>query len=53
MNKILNKFNFIIGIIAVFIALWPAKILEDIARFILGILQNIFYYIGGPGVSGG
>ena len=53
MNKILNKFNFIIGIIAVFIALWPAKILEDIARFLLGILQNIFYYIGGPGVSGG
>ena len=53
MNKILNKLNFIIGFIAVLIAIWPAKILENIARFLLGILQNIFYYIGGPGVSGG
>ena len=44
MMRILNKINFIVGIVVVLLFMFLAQILEKISRYLLGILQNFFYY---------
>ena len=50
--NILNKLNFLLGIFSVIIFLLIAKFLEDLARYILSIIQNILYLIS-PYNTGG
>ena len=53
MKKILNKLNFLVGIILIIPFLFIGKIAENITRVLLGILQNIFAAFDFLGVSGG
>lgn len=53
MTNILKKLNFIPGIILIIIFIIPARIVEDIARAIFKLLNNIFFYFDWLGVTGG
>jgi hypothetical protein len=52
MFKILSKFNFLLGILLVIISIFPAKILENIARAIMVFLQKIFGMMPQPADRG-
>ena len=53
MTNILKKLNFIPGIILIVIFVFPARIIEDISRWILKLMNNIFFYFDWMGLSGG
>lgn len=53
MNNILKKFNFVPGIIMIFIFVIPARILENLSRGLLKLMNNIFFYFDWMGLSGG
>ena len=53
MIKFLKKFNFLPGIILIIIFVIPARLVENIARIILRLMNNLFAYFDYMGVSGG
>jgi hypothetical protein len=53
MTKFLKKFNFLPGIILIIIFVIPARLVENIARIILRLMNNLFAYFDYMGVSGG
>ena len=53
MTNFLKQLNFIPGIILIIIFIIPARILENIARALFKVLNNIFIYFDWLGVSGG
>ena len=52
MTKIINKLNFILGIIFVIISIIPGKFLEHIARIVMTLVQTFFAYIPSPAGRG-